>query len=124
MPVKRRILVVDDEAGLQKLMRRHAERQGLEVLQAVTSAEGLAEAIAGKPDLILLDLHLPDGNGLELLSKLKTDPRTTSIPVVAWSGSDAAESESEVLSAGAAAYFDKTALEALMRKIVELLNSK
>ena len=124
MPGKRRILVVDDEAGLQKLVRRHAERQGLEVLEAVTSAQGLAEAIAGKPDLILLDLHLPDGDGIALLEKLKTDPRTANIPVVAWSGSDAEESEVEVLRAGATAYFDKSDLKPLMRRIAELLNPK
>jgi len=124
MPGKQCILVVDDEAGLQKLVRRHVERQGHEVLEALTSAEGLAEAIAGKPDLILLDLHLPDGSGLALLGKLKADPRTMNIPVLAWSGSDAVESEIEVLGAGAREYFDKSDVKPLIRRIVELLNAK
>jgi DNA-binding response OmpR family regulator len=121
MPGKRRILVVDDEPGLRRLVRRQAERRDLEVLEALTSAEGFAEAIARKPDLILLDLHLPDGSGLVLLGKLKADVRTANIPVVTWSGSDAVESEIEVLRAGATAYFDKSDLKRLMGKLIELL---
>jgi CheY-like chemotaxis protein len=124
MPGKRRILVVDDETGLQKLVRRQAERRGIEVLEALTSAAGFSEAITGKPDVILLDLHLPDGSGVSLLARLKTDPRTASIPVVAWSGSDAVESESEVLAAGANAYFDKSDLKRLIERMVELLSPK
>jgi two-component system, cell cycle response regulator DivK len=120
---KRRILVVDDESGLQKLVRRRAEREGLEVLEALTFADGLALAIAERPDLVLLDLHLPDGTGLALLEQLKGDPRTAHIPVVAWSGSDIIESETEVLKAGAAAYFDKRDLKALIEKISSVVRS-
>jgi CheY-like chemotaxis protein len=120
MPGKR-ILVVDDEPGLQKLLRRHAERQGLDVVEAVTSAEALVKARAGKLDLILLDMHLPDGNGLELLAKLQADPRTASIIVVVWSGSDAVDGEVEALRAGAKAYFDKADVKSLMRTLIELL---
>ena len=111
---------MDDEPGLQKLLRRHAERQGLDVIEAVTSAEALVKARAGKLDLILLDLHLPDGNGLDLLAKLKTDPRTASIMVVVWSGSDAMDGEVEALKAGATAYFDKADVKSLMRRLLEL----
>lgn len=120
---RRRILVVDDEPGLQRLVQRRAEAAGFEVLQAATGAEGLALAASENPDLILLDQHLPDANGVDLLSRLKADPRTTHIPVVAWSGSDAAESEVASLRAGAASYFEKTELRGLMARISELLRS-
>jgi DNA-binding response OmpR family regulator len=122
--VKRRILVVEDESALQTLVRRRAERAGMDVIEAATSAQGFALATAEKPDLILLDLHLPDGSGVALITQLKTDPRTTSIPIVAWSGSDALESEAKVIRAGAAAYFEKTDVRLLISRIVELLNPK
>jgi CheY-like chemotaxis protein len=118
--INRRILVVEDESSLRALIRRRAERAGLHVLEAVTRAQGIALAAVEQPDLILLDLHLPDGSGLVLIEELKSDPRTTRIPVVAWSGSDAEESEAEVLRAGAAAYFEKTDLKRLVSRIVEL----
>src|SRR5260221_7582574 len=116
MPGKPRILVVDDELGLQKLLRRHADREGLEVVKAVTSAQGFSEAIATCPDLVLLDLHLPDGSGIDLLRKLKFDVRTAKIPVVAWSGSDFTAGEAELLRAGAAAYFAKGDLKRLIAR--------
>jgi two-component system, cell cycle response regulator DivK len=119
-PINRRILVVEDESSLRTLFRRRAERAGLHVLDAVSRAQGIALAALERPDLILLDLHLPDGSGLVLLQQLKADPRTSHIPVVAWSGSDAQESETAVLRAGAAAYFKKTDLKALVNRIVEL----
>ena len=119
-PLNRRILVVEDESSLRALFRRRAERAGLRVLEAVTSAQGVALAAVERPDLILLDLHLRDGNGIELIERLKADPRTARIPVIAWSGSDAEESEADVMRVGAAGYFEKRDLKGLIIKIVEL----
>lgn len=82
-PTNRRILVVEDESTLRAPFRRRAERAGLHVVEAATSAQGIALAAAERPDLVLLDLHLPDGSGLVLIEQLKADPRTTRIPVVA-----------------------------------------
>jgi two-component system, cell cycle response regulator len=119
-PLNRRILVVEDESTLRALFRRRAEHAGLHVLEAATSAQGIALAAIERPDLILIDLHLPDGSGIELIERLKADPRTARIPVIGWSGSDAEESEADVVRAGAAAYFEKTNLKGLIIKIVEL----
>jgi two-component system, cell cycle response regulator len=119
-PIYRRILVVEDESTLRSLFRRRAERAGLHVIEAVTCAQGIALAAVERPDLILVDLHLPDGSGLELIEQVKADPRTARIPVVAWSGSDAEGSEAAVMRAGAAAYFEKRDLKGLVSRIVEL----
>lgn len=115
------LLIIDDEPGLQRLMRRHAEHRGIDVVEALTGAEGFALAAEERPELILLDLHLPDGSGLDLLRRLKLDVRTKAIPVVAWSGSEAIDREADVLLAGAIAYFEKTDLNRLLAHIVELL---
>ncbi len=116
--------MVDDEVGLQRLVRRRAEREGLEVAEAGTAAEGFVLATTTSPDLILLDLHLPDENGIKLLARLKADPRTLRIPVIAWSGSDAIEGELAAFKAGAAVYLDKSDLRNMMEKILEVLPAR
>jgi len=118
MENKARLLVIDDEAGLLKLVRRQAERRGIEVIEAETGRAGLDAAIAESPQLILLDLHLPDMSGLKLLQALKADPRTTHIPVVAWSGGDV-EVGSQLM--GVCAYFDKADLRQVFDQIFALM---
>lgn len=118
--MNRRILVVEDESTLRALFRRRAERAGLEVLEAARSTQGFALAVLERPDLILVDLHLPDGSGTGLIEQLKADSRTKRIPVVAWSGSDVEQGEADALRAGAVAYFEKMDLKSLVIRIVEL----
>jgi DNA-binding response OmpR family regulator len=122
-PLSRRVLVVEDDSTLRALFRRRAEHAGLQVLEALASAEGRALAVLEKPDLVLLDLHLPDGSGVGLIQQLKDHPRTSRIPLVVWSGNNAEESEAEVMRAGAAAYFEKRNVKELVAKIVEITQS-
>jgi len=109
------LLVIDDEPGLLRLVRRHAERHGIQVIDADTGQVGFEAALSRGPQLILLDLHLPDVHGLSLLRQLKADPRTAHIPVVAWSGADAIEMASRAV--GACAYFDKTNVKEVVEQI-------
>src|SRR4051812_5665135 len=109
------LLVVDDEAGLLKLVRRQAERRGIDVIEAQTGQAGFEAALTHGPDLILLDLNLPDVSGLTVLSKLKGDPRTAHIPVVAWSGDDSESMARQV--AGACAYLEKSNLKQVFERI-------
>ena len=95
MPGRRRLLIVDDEEALQRLARRHAERADFDVLVAGTVAEALKLAVSGAPSAILLDLSLPDGSGIDVLWRLKSDPRTAEIPVVVWSGVTSSRQEIE-----------------------------
>jgi DNA-binding response OmpR family regulator len=117
-----RILVVEDESALRKLVLRRMAQHHVEAIEAATSASGFMLAVAEKPDVILLDLQLPDGPGIDLLARLKGDSRTADIPVVAWSGNDSKESEALVREAGAAAYFEKSDLRALTRQILSMLS--
>jgi two-component system cell cycle response regulator DivK len=77
------VLIVDDNAQNAKLARDVLRAAGLETLEAATAAEGLAVARARSPDVILLDVRLPDLDGAEALRRLKDDPETAAIPVVA-----------------------------------------
>ncbi len=118
-----RLLVVDDEAGLQRLIGRHAERAGFDVTSAESATAGLELARTLVPDAILLDLLLPDGSGIDVLARLKSEPTTASIPVVVWSGSDVEEGRSKALAAGAVDYFEKTELKEMIARLTRLLQS-
>lgn len=119
-----RLLVVDDELGLQKLAGRHAERAGFDVTIAATAAEAFDLAVTGSPDAILLDLLLPDGSGIDVLARLKAEPKTADIPVVVWSGSDVVEGRSKAFDGGANDYFEKTELKEIIDTLTRLLQAK
>ena len=76
------VLVVDDDPAIRALARTSLREEGLAVLTATTAAEGAELAEARRPDLILLDLLLPDQGGLDLLQRLKRQPDTAGIPVM------------------------------------------
>jgi DNA-binding response OmpR family regulator len=118
MEGRRSVLVIEDQDGLQKLLRRRIEREGWIMFEARTAADGLRLANEATPDVIVVDQDLPDANGLEVIAKLKRGDSTKAIPVVAWSGSDAEHSGPAVVRAGAAAYFEKTALKELVAWLV------
>ena len=67
-----RILVVEDEAEIRRFVSQSLERDGFEVYQAETLQRGLIEAGTRRPDLLVLDLGLPDGDGVDLIRDLRT----------------------------------------------------
>lgn len=70
-PRFRRVLLVEDEAVLRAFMRCNLERRGVEVTEAGTVADALALSAANRPDLIVLDIGLPDGSGWDVLRELR-----------------------------------------------------
>ncbi len=76
------ILVIEDEPDILELIRYNLAKEGFAVTGADTGEEGLDEARARAPDLILLDLMLPGIDGLEVCRALRADPRTGPIPIV------------------------------------------
>jgi PAS domain S-box-containing protein len=78
----KRILVVEDEPDIAELIRYHLEGNGYRVTIALRGEEALAKAHQEKPDLITLDILLPDIDGFEVLQRLKSDEETADIPVV------------------------------------------
>jgi two-component system phosphate regulon response regulator PhoB len=77
-----RILVVEDEADILEVLDYNLRRDGHEVVLAPTAKEGLRLAKERRPDLVLLDLMLPDGSGTELCKSLRQDPATRGVRVV------------------------------------------
>jgi len=79
---KRRILCIEDEAEMIELTRLVLEREGFEVVGAVGGAKGLASLKEEKPDLVLLDLMMPDMDGWEVYRQMKADKELADIPVI------------------------------------------
>jgi len=88
-----RALVVDDDAGLRALLHTTLEAIELEVEEVESAARARASITARRPGLIVLDVRLPDTDGLTFCRELKGDPRTAAIPVIVLTGSDAGTSE-------------------------------
>jgi two-component system phosphate regulon response regulator PhoB len=76
------ILIVDDEADLASLVEFNLKQEGLETSVALTGAQALQLAAAKPPDVVLLDLMLPDISGKEVCRRLRADPKTRTVPIV------------------------------------------
>jgi two-component system, cell cycle response regulator DivK len=77
------VLIVDDNARNRKLARDVLRAAGFRTLEAATAADGIALASEHLPDVVLMDLRLPDADGTEAVRTLRAQPRTSRIPVVA-----------------------------------------
>lgn len=116
------ILVVDDDEDIRKLLILYLERYGYKVLTAGNGVEGMKLARQAKPDLVLLDVAIPDISGMELLKILKADPELKSIPVIMLSNYPLQKGVNLFLKEGALAYLDKwTHLKELGRRIMNIL---
>jgi two-component system, cell cycle response regulator DivK len=101
------VLIVDDNGQNAKLVRDVLEHAGMRTLSAATAAEGLALAGEHLPDVVLMDLRLPDLEGGEVARRLAADERTARIPVVALSALPIEEAEPWFRDAGFVAYIEK-----------------
>ena len=81
---KKRVLIVDDEQHILDLLKLFVEQNNCEADTSNTAESGLAQARTGQYDMVLLDINLPDGNGLDLLKKIKDiTPQTPIIMITA-----------------------------------------
>jgi two-component system cell cycle response regulator DivK len=101
------VLIVDDNERNAKLARDVLEAAGMRTLSAATAAEGLALARAHLPDIVLMDLRLPDLDGSEATRRLAADEATARIPVVALSALPIEEAAAWFREAGFVGYIEK-----------------
>jgi two-component system, OmpR family, KDP operon response regulator KdpE len=116
-----KILVVEDNENLLALLQRVLERAGYKVITASSGMELMKLVYSSKPDLIVLDVGLPDIDGRDLLASLKKDPKTFSIPVLVWSDRDPHLTRRVVLELGAEDYVEKGPPLTLVSKIERVL---
>jgi PAS domain S-box-containing protein len=106
---QRRIVhyVEDNETNVEVMRGILSQRPQVEMQVSVTGLDGLAAIRARRPDLILLDMHLPDISGMELLRHLKNDPLTSEIPIIVVSADALAQQIAQAFEAGCTHYLTK-----------------
>lgn len=104
MSVPAKVLIVEDEKQIRRFVRVALEAEGCQVAEAETMAQGLIEAGSRKPDLLVLDLGLPDGNGIDLIHDLRG---WSDVPVLILSARSQETDKIDALDAGADDYLTK-----------------
>lgn len=123
--MSRRILIVDDVATNRIVMKVRLSEAHYDVLQATDGAGALAAARRDRPDLILMDMALPDMDGIELCRRLKAHPETDGIPVIMVTGLRSAEAKMRALEAGADEFLAKPLDEMiLLARVRNLLRAR
>ncbi len=119
----KKILLIDDSQTVQMIMGSSLQASGYLVIYKKTAEEGMKTAIEEKPDLILLDLMLPDKNGLDVLKELKEKEETKNIPVIILTGRDIGEEVVKGRQLGASDYCVKlkTTPKEMQEKIEKLI---
>ena len=101
------ILIVEDNEKNMILVRDVLQFKGYQTLEAATGTEGLRLAKEKLPDVVLMDIQLPDTDGITVLGKLRADPMTTKIPVLAVSASVMPDEQQRIVASGFDAYITK-----------------
>jgi len=101
------ILVIDDTADILELLTRQLHYAGHTVISASNGIEGIAQARAHTPNLIVMDLFMPMLSGLEVIEQLKADPRCADLPILVISGRSLAETKQQARAAGCDAFISK-----------------
>ncbi len=122
--MSKKILLIEDEGALQKSLGDTFRGDGFEVLSALDGATGERLAKTEKPDLIILDLVLPQKDGLDVFQTIKDDPMTKNIPVVILTNLERIEHVEKVLEMGAKTYLVKSnyTLKEILEKIKIIIN--
>ena len=107
MEQKKKILIVDDERDIVKALMIRLQRAGYEVVTAFDGAQGVFMAHKEKPDLIILDIRMPAGNGFSVAQRLKRSIHTFTIPVIFLTGSPEKNAEEKAMAVGARFYIKK-----------------
>jgi two-component system cell cycle response regulator DivK len=107
MMLRKRILVVEDDPLSLKLVRDVLQVNGYETEEATNGEEAVDKAAERRPDLIVMDIRLPGIDGLEATRRLKSDPGTVAIPIVAVTAHALPEDEARIMAAGCQAYLPK-----------------
>lgn len=107
MEKKKKILIVDDERDIVKALKIRLQSKGYGVVVAYDGAQGVFMAHKENPDLILLDIRMPAGDGFSVAEKLKQSEETRTIPIIFLTGSPERNAEERAMELGARFYIKK-----------------
>ena len=115
-----RILIVEDRDDLRTILVAILSRFcGYETIEAANGAEAIEKAVSEKPDLILMDLDLPDISGIDAAKAVKENPTTAHIPIVAQTAWSSRRWKGKVLRTGMVDYLEKPVSMELMKATIE-----
>ena len=119
----KRILLIEDDALMTSILSRELTQAGFELDHAITGKNGFEAIERARPDLILLDIILPEMNGLEFLERFKASPDLRAIPVIIISNLGSRDDVDKGLAMGADAYLVKSNIfpEDVIRKVNAVL---
>jgi len=103
----KRILVVEDTEDNRRILRDLLTRAGFELIEAADGESGVSMATAHRPDLILMDIQLPVFDGYEATRRIRANPDTSQIPIIAVTSYALSGDESKAIDAGCNAYVAK-----------------
>ena len=104
---RRRVLIVEDQEDNRRIARDILTNSGYEVLEAVTGRDGVAMAEAHVPDLILMDIQLPDIDGYEATRRIKANPALARTPIIAVTAYALSGDDTKAFQAGCDSYIAK-----------------
>jgi two-component system cell cycle response regulator DivK len=113
-----RVLVVEDQEHLLRIFCNLLQLFGYETITAETGKDALQKAAAGNPDLILMDLNLPDIAGDEVAKQIKKDPKLAGIPIIGCSAFSVGDEKDKALHAGMVEYLQKPISSSQLRENV------
>jgi CheY-like chemotaxis protein len=120
----KKVLVVDDELLIRSTTLLLLKRQGLEAVAAKSGAEGIAIAQRTRPDMILLDIMMPEMDGWEVLKRLKQSTVTSEIPVIVFSAADFEVTDEELRERGAVTLLRKPFHLSELVRVVNLIEQR
>jgi DNA-binding response OmpR family regulator len=113
-----KILIVDDDPDLRQALRLRLRANHYDTVNAGDGYSAIAQAYKEQPNLIILDLGLPAGDGFVVLDRLQKDDKLSAIPVVVLTARDPQCNEQRAMQAGAAAFFQKPADNAELLDVI------
>jgi CheY-like chemotaxis protein len=113
-----KVLIVEDHSDCRQMLVQMLNAAGLNAIEAMTAEEALAKAASEKPDVIIMDLSLPGMSGIEATTRLKLEPLTSHIPVVAFTAWSESEYKRRAVNAGVTRFLTKPIAFARLMKII------
>lgn len=118
-----KVLVVDDDPDIRSLYQLALSLEGLQVIEAESGQEALSKARTEDPDLIILDIMMPEMDGYEVCRRLRADPRTARVPVLICSSKETSNDRKNGMLVGADGFVTKSAgPHVLLDRIYSLLS--
>jgi len=116
-----KVLIVDDDPQILKMLNKTLSSNGYNVEEALDGFEVGAKTMQFKPDLMILDLYMSEMAGFEICERIKENPKTSHIKIIAHTGFDTKESRNRIMKAGADGYLIKPVKKSVLLQSIEVL---